>query len=109
MKIFRTHVLMVALSLAALPLLSTPGAAAERENGKVLALKWCSACHLVSKNQPVVNDAPLASFYELAAEDAISEATLKTFLADPHPQMPGMSLSNMEIADIARYIKTLEP
>jgi mono/diheme cytochrome c family protein len=32
---------------------------------------------------------------------------LATFLANPHPQMPNMTLGNIEIANLAGYIQSL--
>ncbi|WP_417670084.1 c-type cytochrome [Roseibium sp.] len=87
----------------------TPALAVDPDNGKTLALKWCAACHLVSNDQDRVSDAALPSFFDMAKNPELSETTLKTFLADPHPQMPNMSLSNQEISDLARYITTLAP
>jgi len=83
--------------------------AADADAGKALSLQWCSACHLVSNDQSVTASDSQPSFYDLAADKTWDEASLKTFLADPHPKMPDMSLGNQEIANIARYIQSLKP
>ncbi|WP_417687635.1 c-type cytochrome [Roseibium sp.] len=88
---------------------SSAALAADVANGKALALKWCSACHLVANDQERVSDAPLPSFYDVAKDPSLSSEALKTFLADPHPKMPNMSLSNSEISDLAGYIGSLAP
>ena len=85
----------------------SPAFAADVDHGKELALQWCSACHLVSNDQDRVSGASVPSFYDIAKAPGLDEAALKTFLADPHPKMPNMTLSNDEIADITRYIGTL--
>lgn len=84
-----------------------PGFAADADHGKALALRWCSACHLVSNDQDRVSGASVPSFYDIAKAPGFSEKVLRTFLADPHPKMPDMALSNGEIADIAHHIGTL--
>ncbi|WP_417680904.1 c-type cytochrome [Roseibium sp.] len=85
----------------------SPGLAANAGHGEELALQWCSACHLVSNDQNKVSVASVPSFFDIARRPGFNEDALKTFLADPHPQMPNMTLSNGEIADIARYISSL--
>lgn len=85
----------------------SPGFAADADHGKELALQWCSACHLVSNDQDRVSGASVPSFYDVAKAPGFDEDGLKIFLADPHPKMPNMTLSNSEIADIARYISSL--
>ncbi|WP_228866345.1 c-type cytochrome [Roseibium aggregatum] len=77
--------------------------------GKALALQWCSACHLVSEDQDRASSASLPSFYDIAKDPGWTEEKLATFLADPHPQMPNMTLGNIEIANLASYIESLAP
>lgn len=83
--------------------------AADAQNGKKIALQWCSSCHLVSEDQDTAASVSLPSFFDLSKDESWTEDNLKTFLADPHPKMPNMNLANREIADIARYIDTLTP
>ncbi|MBD8892081.1 cytochrome C552 [Labrenzia suaedae] len=89
--------------------LSGTAAAADAQSGKALSLTWCSACHLVSNDQAQASDAQAPSFYKIAQAPGLTEDQLIAFLADPHPKMPGMPLSNTEIGDITRYISTLKP
>lgn len=82
--------------------------AADADHGKTLALRWCSACHLVANDQEKVSEAPAPSFFDVAKAPGFSEEALTTFLSDPHPPMPNMTLSNGEISDLARYISSLK-
>ncbi len=88
-----------------------PGVAAnaafEAVNGKTLAQKWCSSCHLVSPDQPKASaDAPpFASIAQRSEEDL---DRLAFFLLDPHPVMPNFSLSRDQITDLVAYIKSLK-
>ncbi|WP_208998328.1 c-type cytochrome [Roseibium aquae] len=86
-----------------------PLRAADADNGKQLSLQWCASCHLVSNDQQVGTSDSQPTFYDLAADRSWDEASLKTFLADPHPKMPDMALTPRETADIARYIDSLQP
>jgi mono/diheme cytochrome c family protein len=92
--------------LLAMTLLPRPGLAADADNGRRLAQRWCQACH-------VVTDGPRAStdgappFATIAARSDFDAAKVALFLLDPHPKMPNMELSRDEASDIAAYIKTL--
>jgi mono/diheme cytochrome c family protein len=81
--------------------------AANADNGKALADRWCSSCHVVQPDQKLATDQapPFASLAKMPAFDANMLAFL---LLKPHPNMPTLSLSRAEIADIAEYIATLK-
>jgi mono/diheme cytochrome c family protein len=92
--------------LLAMTLLPRPGIAADADNGKRLAQRWCQACH-------VVTDGPRAStdgappFATIAAQPDFDAAKIALFLLDPHAKMPNMSLTKPEVGDLAAYIGTL--
>ncbi|WP_420334502.1 c-type cytochrome [Roseibium sp.] len=92
-----------------LQMASTPAQAADPATGKVLALQWCASCHLVSDDQPSAASVSLPSFYDIAKDPDWTLASLATFLKDPHPKMPNMTLGNVEIANLASYISSLSP
>ncbi|WP_306141984.1 c-type cytochrome [Roseibium sp. MMSF_3412] len=92
-----------------LQMASTPAQAADPATGKVLALQWCASCHLVSDDQPSAASVSLPSFYDIAKDPDWTQASLATFLKDPHPKMPNMTLGNVEIANLASYISSLSP
>ncbi|MEO0976377.1 MAG: c-type cytochrome [Pseudomonadota bacterium] len=109
----QTSQLRIVSGLAALALgLSmgaTPALAADPATGKTLALQWCASCHLVSDDQPTAASVSLPSFYDIAKDPDWTQASLATFLKDPHPKMPNMTLGNVEIANLASYINSLAP
>jgi mono/diheme cytochrome c family protein len=86
---------------------STASLAADADNGKILANRWCSTCHVVARDQKLAIDQapPFASLAKMPGFDASKLALL---LFKPHPNMPSLSLSRAEIADIAGYIATLK-
>ncbi|MCX2725077.1 c-type cytochrome [Roseibium salinum] len=105
-KMLRLQVAVAGLYLAA----GTAAAhAGDPAAGKVLALRWCAACHLVAEDQERVALVALPSFYDIAESPGWTEEALATFLVDPHPKMPDMSLRNVEIANLAAYITSLSP
>ena len=100
----RTNIfLLAALSIAVAP---ASAFASDAAAGRALALKWCSACHLVAADQeraPLVAP-PFATIGKTSGFDAKELA--KSMLA-PHPQMPGRELSRDQASDIAAYIVSL--
>ncbi|MXN64993.1 cytochrome C552 [Stappia sp. GBMRC 2046] len=78
-------------------------AAGDPADGERLARQWCAACHVVADDQTNGTEA-VPSFTEIAKTRGFNEATLTGFLADPHPKMPDMSLTNREISNLASYI-----
>jgi mono/diheme cytochrome c family protein len=99
-----------ALRVAAMGIVSAlvagPVLAADASNGKRVAVRWCATCHVVAPDQRnAYADAP--PFKEIASRPNFSESGLVTFLLNPHAKMPNMSLTRIEAADIAAYIRTL--
>ena len=87
-------------------LVAGPVLAADASNGKRVAVRWCATCHVVAPDQRnAYADAP--PFKEIASRPNFSESGLVTFLLNPHAKMPNMSLTRIEAADIAAYIRTL--
>ena len=74
--------------------------------GGALAKQWCVACHDIGHGRTVKDGAP--SFVSVASRLDLNPATLKTWLADPHPPMPKLSLSRQEIDDLVAYILSLK-
>jgi mono/diheme cytochrome c family protein len=99
--------LLVGCCCAFSVVLGSPVLAADAGNGKTLANRWCSSCHVVDHEQKLATDQapPFASLASMPAFDANKLAFL---LLKPHPNMPPLSLSRTEIADIAEYIATLK-
>ena len=94
--------------LAVLAFAAQPVRAADASAGRALAERWCAGCHVVGPApQSATSDAP--TFAALAARDGdISGSWLAFRLLKPHPQMPQVSLSRAEAADLAAYFATLK-
>ncbi|MEM5583596.1 MULTISPECIES: c-type cytochrome [unclassified Roseibium] len=105
----RQQLALAGIMLSCFLVAGGPALAGDPATGKTLALRWCAACHLVADDQPKASSASLPSFYDMARNPDWSEEKLATFLADPHPSMPGMSLGNTEIANLSAYIGSLAP
>ena len=87
-------------------LVSSAALAADADNGKRLAERWCASCHVVAPDQKTASaDAP--PFASIAHTSGFNAEKLVFFLLEPHPKMPSMSLTRNEANDIAAYIGTL--
>jgi len=96
------------LLLGCVLLVPGPACGAEANQGKIIAERWCSGCHIVGPEQKsaAVDQAP--PFASIAARADFSEERLALLLLAPHSNMPKLTLSRFEIADLAEYIRTLK-
>ena len=94
-------------ALLAFAAFAAPALAADVVHGERIARRWCATCHVVAPDQTKGStEAP--SFADIAARNSDDRA-LARFLADPHPRMPDMNLSQPEITDIVAYVRKLGP
>jgi len=82
------------IALAVLAL-SPQAYAADPAQGERLAWRWCAECHVVAPNQTI------------SANRRVPE--ISAFLRADHPQMPDMSLSRDEIANLIAWMQSLSP
>ncbi len=73
-------------------------------DGARLAQRWCATCHVVAQGQKEAS-ADVPSFFYVARR--MDKRDLTSFLTDPHPKMPDMSLTRQEIDDLTAYIRSL--
>ncbi len=74
------------------------------DDGKVLATKLCSSCHVVNGTKSGSDTAP--PFATIAANR--DDDFLHTLLIKPHGKMPPVDLTNKEIDAIIAYIESLK-
>ena len=82
--------------------------AADAKQGKVIAERWCSGCHVVEHEQKTAPSDQAPPFASLAARPDFTADRLALLLLAPHPNMPKLALSRFEVADLAEYILTLK-
>jgi mono/diheme cytochrome c family protein len=74
--------------------------------GEQLARQWCNECHLVDAGQKIASDgAP--PFEAIANRPETTSLSLRNWLNDPHPPMPKLNLTRIEIDDLVAYIESL--
>jgi mono/diheme cytochrome c family protein len=100
------HVILSALSAAALTALAGPTfAAGDSGSGLVLAKTWCTSCHIVAPNAAGGDTAP--PFATIANRPNRSPGATRAWLTETHPPMPNLNLSNQQMDDIAAYLESL--
>ena len=82
--------------------------AADAYQGKDIAERWCTGCHVVERDQkaPAIDQAP--PFASIARMPEFDANKLAMLLLKPHPNMPKLSLSRAEVANLADYVLTLK-
>jgi len=94
------------LAVASLASVASGALAADAANGLKLSERWCASCHVVSPAQKTAS-ADVPTFANIAGRKDGRQLAL--FLTVPHGQMPNMSLSQPEVADIVAHILSLGP
>jgi mono/diheme cytochrome c family protein len=97
----------VSLLAAYLLLGLMPAWSADAQQGKVIAERWCSGCHLVRPDQKTAPADQAPPFVTIAGMPDFGAGKLALLLLGPHPNMPKLLLSRSEVADLAEYIRTL--
>ncbi len=81
--------------------------APDPENGKQLAQRLCSNCHLVESGQEhAVADVP--SFHEIANMEGQTEGSIMGKIIIPKHPMPVIPITKSELADLAAYIMSMK-
>ncbi len=83
--------------------------------GRDVALKICANCHLVAEGQPKapILEPPAPSFRAIARRADATDASLRTFLSEPHgtsrqkSAMPPFLLAPAQIREVVAYLLSL--
>ena len=105
----RSDLRLVTIASALLMSLASAAAAAEMNTaaGHQLAKDWCAACHVVEKGQADTMSTAAPTFFDIAANPATTEMSLRAFFATPHEQMPNFQLTNEQTDNVIAYILSL--
>ncbi len=82
--------------------------AADASRGKAMAERWCSGCHLVTPQQKSAPTDQAPPFASIARKPDFDAGKLALLLLTPHPNMPMLTLSRLEVADLADYMLSLK-
>lgn len=79
--------------------------ARDPDHGREVAQRVCVGCHAIEPGvQPRQADVP--SFPEIANRPDQTIQTIIGAMYYPHPEMPGIPLTNKEVRDVAAYVLT---
>lgn len=97
--------LQVAFLLMALSMAGAPAYGADPVEGRGIAERWCSSCH-VAPGRGGGTDA-VRTLEGIARDPRHDPGWLRQWLNDPHPPMPNLHLSHAEIENVVAYLQTL--
>ena len=95
---------MVACTLVFVPALA---AAQDAEQGRDIARRWCSSCHVVEKTATQAPANGLPSFPAVARRADLSADRLRAAMNPQHSRMPDFALSKRQQDDVIAYIFSL--
>jgi len=104
-----SYVLAAILLLLSVPV-SLAGITSQPDpkQGKVLAEKLCTNCHLIGSNaQQAHANADVPSFSEIANLEGQTAGAITARIMMPKHPMPTIPLTKVELADLAAYILSL--
>jgi mono/diheme cytochrome c family protein len=85
-----------------------PAAAQSPDVGRLLAERWCMACHVIERDPPGAASNGVPSFPAIAARQGTTVAALDAHLSTGHTRMPDFSLSKPERDVLIAYILSLK-
>lgn len=99
------HVVCCLLGLAAL--LPAWAAAQDAAEGREIARRWCSSCHVVERAGAAAPANGLPTFPAIAARADMTADRLRAAINPQHGRMPDLSLSKRQQDDLIAYIFSL--
>jgi mono/diheme cytochrome c family protein len=101
--------IMVRCLFGLIGLLPAYAAAQDSNQGREIARRWCSACHVVERTATVAPANGLPTFPAVAARDDLSADRLRAAINPQHSRMPDLALSKRQQDDLIAYIFSLRP
>ena len=97
----------VAIAATMLSLLSLPAAAQDSRSGRMLAERWCMACHVVEREPRSATVDGVPTFPAIATKPDTTALSLDSYLSTGHTRMPDFQLSRSERNALVSYILSL--
>jgi mono/diheme cytochrome c family protein len=90
-------------------LVSLPSLAAAQDaaQGREIARRWCSSCHVVERTTTEAPANGLPTFPAIAAKADLSADHLRAAMNPQHSRMPDFALSKRQQDDLIAYIVSL--
>jgi cytochrome c len=81
--------------------------AGNAEEGKAIASRWCSSCHNIGGNEKPAASDTTPTFDSIARRPDLNRVQLETWIGNPHPPMPNLNLTRIEVDNLVTYIESL--
>lgn len=88
-------------------LLPAYAVAQDADQGREIARRWCSACHVVERTATQAPANGLPTFPAIAARADLSADRLRAAINPQHSRMPDLALSKRQQDDLIAYIFSL--
>ena len=79
--------------------------AGDPAEGRRIAERWCSSCHVAGNRSGGTDAVP--TLESIANDRRRSPEWVRQWLNDPHPPMPNLPLTRAQIEDVVAYLQTL--
>ena len=83
--------------------------AGNASDGRVIAEHWCVSCHDIGAGDKRTANDLAPSFEAVAKRSVLTRNQLEAWLGNPHPPMPNLHLTRVEIDNLVEYIESLKP
>jgi mono/diheme cytochrome c family protein len=81
--------------------------AGDAAEGRAIASRWCVSCHNIGgEAKPSASDT-VPTFDSVAQRKDLNRVQLETWIGNPHPPMPNLNLTRVEIDNLVSYIESL--
>ncbi len=81
--------------------------AQDAQQGREIALRWCSPCHMTERTATSASADGLPTFPAIAANPGLSADQLRAAMNPQHSRMPDFALSRRQQDDLIAYIQSL--
>jgi cytochrome c len=79
--------------------------AGDPAEGRVIAERWCSSCHVTGNRSGGTDAVP--TLESISNDPRRSPEWVRQWLNDPHPPMPNLPLTRAQIDDVVAYLESL--
>jgi mono/diheme cytochrome c family protein len=101
--------LTAAVALPIIWFVALPAAhAGNASDGRAIAQRWCSGCHDIGSGETKTTNDLAPGFESVARRSVLTHDQLVAWIGDPHPPMPNLHLTRVEIDNLVEYIQSLK-
>jgi cytochrome c len=104
-RLVRAHLLRSVALILALGAAGGTARAADPAEGRRIAERWCSSCHVAGDRSGGTDAVP--TLESIANDRRRSPDWVRQWLNDPHPPMPNLPLTRVQIEDVVAYLGSL--